>query len=90
MRRHRLGNCGWIGWRLALDEGGEMKKQTRLKPGFDDEYYTLDFSWRGLVARRSYWTNDEDDLTRWNDHNVFRTKREAQAALKRVKKALKG
>lgn len=67
----------------------KTKKVKCWKPVREEKYYTIQIIWGQAYVEGCPFRNDEDTQGRRKDGNLYRTKREATAALKRVKAALK-
>lgn len=75
----------WYGKRNA-----EKNDKGRWKPELGGMYFTICIDLTAPYILDCVWENDARDKELWRAHLVFRSKKEAQAALKRVKKALRG
>lgn len=64
-----------------------MKK--RWKPKVGETYYTFNIGSFGMYVSEKEWLEVDCDKIILQDNLVFRTKREAQAALKKLKKFIK-
>lgn len=76
---------------LALDETPEQKPFSVENPPreFDKYYFVLLNNQEYLFTTFTSWRNRKIDKQRLSQNNCFRTKEEAEAALKRVLQALK-
>lgn len=68
---------------------GELKIKKQWKPKMREEYYFIRTSENYFMLDLNEWegTNSEKDML--EQHNVFKTKEEAEQALQKVLKALK-
>lgn len=66
----------------------EVKEMEEEWPKEDDKYWCVDT--RLITAYALRWDGDDDDKTLKEHGNIFRTQAEAEAALERVKKTLRG
>ena len=64
-----------------------MKK--RWKPKEGEKFYFVEGFYEFRVSSQR-WDENVYDMKMYRNHNVFRTKKEAQQAVRRVKVALKG
>ena len=58
-------------------------------PQIRDSYYFIIIDSAHCSTGESYWANDEIDKARRDFLGIYRTRQEAEAALERIKKALK-
>ncbi len=63
-----------------------MKKASRWRPKFNEPYWVVDTDW--LARRIPYWADKIDDRNA-KTGNMFRTRAEAQAVVRQIRKIFK-
>lgn len=61
----------------------------KWKPAIGETFYYVFIDYMFFDVARIYWIGSLTDKLLWQRNNVFRTKKEARAKLKQIKKILK-
>jgi hypothetical protein len=65
------------------------KQETRWKPKIGETYFYINFFYSRLEVAEDRWDDLEPDLILYQSGNCFKTRKEAEAKLKVIKKLLK-
>lgn len=63
-------------------------EKLRWQPQYGDNYYRIFFDLGKWTILKEWWSNVTIDINCWKENNCFKTKEEAEAKLKQIKKLL--